>query len=45
MLATVVFDAGGIAAFLVEADRYPLATYFQENLKYVAPGHCGGGLA
>jgi multidrug resistance efflux pump len=29
---------GGIAAFLVEADRYLLATFYQENLKYVRPG-------
>jgi multidrug resistance efflux pump len=30
---------GGIAALIVEADRYVLATYYQENLKYVRPGH------
>lgn len=29
---------GGIAAFLVEKDRYVLATYYQENLKYVERG-------
>jgi multidrug resistance efflux pump len=29
---------GGIAALIVEADRYVLATYYQENLKYVRPG-------
>jgi multidrug resistance efflux pump len=29
---------GGIAALIVEADRYLLATFFQENLKYVRPG-------
>jgi multidrug resistance efflux pump len=29
---------GGIAAFIADADRYLLATYFQENLKYVKPG-------
>jgi multidrug resistance efflux pump len=29
---------GGIAALFVSADRYLLATYFQENLKYVRPG-------
>ena len=29
---------GGIAALIVDADRYLLATYFQENLKYVRPG-------
>ena len=28
---------GGIAALIVEADRYLLATFFQENLKYVQP--------
>src|SRR5208283_3704023 len=26
-----------IAALIVDADRYLLATYFQENLKYVRP--------
>jgi multidrug resistance efflux pump len=30
--------AGGIAAFIADADRYVLATYFQENLKYIQPG-------
>ncbi len=29
---------GGIAAFIVEADRYLLAPLFQETLKYVRPG-------
>ena len=29
---------GGIAALIAEADRYVLATFFQENLKYVRPG-------
>ena len=29
---------GGIAALIAEADRYLLATFFQENLKYVRPG-------
>jgi multidrug resistance efflux pump len=29
---------GAIASFVVDADRYLLATYFQENLKYVKPG-------
>jgi multidrug resistance efflux pump len=29
---------GGIAALIVDADRYVLATYYQENLKYVRPG-------
>ena len=33
-----IFRVGGIAAFLVEADRYVLATFYQENLKYVAVG-------
>ena len=29
---------GAIASFVVDADRYLLATYYQENLKYVKPG-------
>ena len=29
---------GAIASFVCEADRYLLATYYQENLKYVRPG-------
>jgi len=29
---------GGIAAFIADADRYMLATFFQENLKYVKAG-------
>jgi multidrug resistance efflux pump len=29
---------GAIASFIVDADRYLLANYFQENLKYVKPG-------
>jgi multidrug resistance efflux pump len=29
---------GGIAALIADADRYVLATYYQENLKYVRPG-------
>jgi multidrug resistance efflux pump len=29
---------GGIAALIADADRYVLAAYFQENLKYVEPG-------
>jgi multidrug resistance efflux pump len=29
---------GGIAALIADADRYVLASYFQENLKYVRPG-------
>jgi len=29
---------GAIASFVVDADRYLLANYFQENLKYVKPG-------
>ena len=33
-----IFRIGGIAALIAEADRYLLATYFQENLKYVRPG-------
>ena len=30
--------AGGIAALIADADRYLLATYYQQNLKYVRPG-------
>jgi multidrug resistance efflux pump len=33
-----IFRIGGIAALIADADRYVLATYFQENLKYVKPG-------
>jgi multidrug resistance efflux pump len=29
---------GAIASFVVDADRYLLANFFQENLKYVKPG-------
>ena len=29
---------GGIAAFIADADRYVLATFYQENLKWVRPG-------
>jgi multidrug resistance efflux pump len=29
---------GAIASFVVDADRYLLANYFQENLKFVKPG-------
>ena len=29
---------GAIASFICDDDRYVLATYFQENLKYVKPG-------
>ncbi|MGB5569643.1 MAG: efflux RND transporter periplasmic adaptor subunit, partial [Sedimenticolaceae bacterium] len=29
---------GAIASFIVDADRYLLAHFFQENLKYVNPG-------
>jgi len=32
------FRAGAIASFICDADRYLLANYFQENLKYVKPG-------
>jgi multidrug resistance efflux pump len=32
------FRAGAIASFILDADRYLLANYFQENLKYVKPG-------
>jgi multidrug resistance efflux pump len=33
-----IYRIGGIAAFIVDSDRYLLATYFQENLKYVRNG-------
>jgi multidrug resistance efflux pump len=33
-----IYRVGGIAALIADADRYVLATYFQENLKYVRPG-------
>ena len=33
-----IYRIGGIAAFIVDADRYLLASYFQENLKYVERG-------
>jgi multidrug resistance efflux pump len=33
-----IFRIGGIAALIAEANRYVLATFFQENLKYVRPG-------
>ena len=33
-----IYRVGGIAALIADADRYLLATYFQENLKYVVPG-------
>ena len=33
-----VVRAGGIAAFIADADRYVLATFYQENLKWVRPG-------
>ena len=33
-----IFRIGGIAALIAEADRYVLATFFQENLKYVQTG-------
>jgi multidrug resistance efflux pump len=32
------FRVGAIATFVVDADRYLLANYFQENLKYVKAG-------
>jgi multidrug resistance efflux pump len=32
------FRAGAIATFICDADRYLLASYFQENLKYVKAG-------
>jgi len=33
-----IYRIGGIAALIADAGRYLLATYFQENLKYVQPG-------
>ena len=33
-----IYRIGGIAALIADADRYVLATFFQENLKYVQPG-------
>jgi multidrug resistance efflux pump len=33
-----IFRIGGIASFIVDADRYVLATYNQEVLKYVKDG-------
>jgi len=33
-----IVRVGGIAAFIADADRYVLATFFQENLKYVKAG-------
>ena len=33
-----IYRVGGIAAFIADADRYVLATYFQENLKYMKSG-------
>ncbi len=33
-----IYRIGGIAALIAEADRYVLATFFQESLKYVRPG-------
>jgi multidrug resistance efflux pump len=32
------FRVGAIATFIADANRYLLANYFQENLKYVKPG-------
>ncbi|HXZ17700.1 MAG TPA: efflux RND transporter periplasmic adaptor subunit [Roseiarcus sp.] len=33
-----IYRVGGIAALICSADRYLLATYYQENLKWVRPG-------
>jgi multidrug resistance efflux pump len=33
-----ILRVGGIAAFICDADRYLLATFYQENLKYVKVG-------
>ena len=36
--ANADLEVDGIAVLIADADRYLLATYFQENLKYVRPG-------
>jgi multidrug resistance efflux pump len=33
-----IYRIGGIAAFIADANRYLLASFFQGNLKYVKPG-------
>jgi multidrug resistance efflux pump len=33
-----IYRIGGIAALIADHDRYLLATFYQENLKYVRPG-------
>src|SRR5208337_4561071 len=33
-----IYRIGGIAALIADDDRYLLATFYQENLKYVRPG-------
>jgi multidrug resistance efflux pump len=33
-----IYRVGGIAALIAEADRYVLATFYPQNLKYVRPG-------
>ena len=33
-----IYRVGGIAALIADADRYVLATFYQQNLKYVRPG-------
>jgi multidrug resistance efflux pump len=33
-----ILRVGGIAALIADADRYLLATFYQESLKYVRPG-------
>jgi len=33
-----IYRVGGIASFIVDADRYVLASFNQETLKYVRPG-------
>ncbi len=37
-LVSGIYRIGGIAALIAEADRYLLATFNQESLKYVRPG-------
>jgi hypothetical protein len=38
VIVSGILRVGGIAALIAEADRYVLATYYQENLKFVRPG-------
>jgi multidrug resistance efflux pump len=38
VMVSGIFRIGGIASFICDDDRYLLATYFQEHLKYVQTG-------